>query len=166
MNDRDPRRIRQRHHTLKERVHDPYKLRRKLPEPALCPQCGAVYEQGRWTWRETSPAGAREELCQACHRVNDRYPAGELTLAGAFAGSHRDEIVRLARHVEERENAEHPLNRIMEIREQDGTTVITTTDIHLPRAIGHAIENAWQGELSTHYDEEGYFVRMRWRREA
>ena len=43
--------------------------------------------------------------------------------------------------------------------------VVTTTDIHLPRRIGHALEAAWDGELTTHYDEAGYFARVRWERQ-
>ena len=65
-----------------EGVGDPYKLRRKLPEPTRCPACGAVYHEGRWQWMDRLPANAHEELCQACHRINDEYPAGIVTLKG------------------------------------------------------------------------------------
>ena len=41
----------------------------------------------------------------------------------------------------------------------------TATDIHLPLRIGHAIVDAYKGDLDTHYDREGYFVRIRWSRE-
>jgi hypothetical protein len=106
---RPPRRDR----LIREHIHDRYKTRLKLPEPTVCPQCGAVFHEGRWRWGPR-PDGAHEELCQACHRINDRYPAGELTIKGEFAARHRDEIVHLARHHEEQEKAEHPLHRIME----------------------------------------------------
>ena len=71
---------------IRERVHDPYKVRRKLPEPALCPECGAIYQAGRWRWSKPKlrPEGAHEVICQACHRIRDQYPAGELTLSGHF----------------------------------------------------------------------------------
>jgi hypothetical protein len=32
--------------------HDPYKARHKLPEPAACPECGAVFHEGRGQWVE------------------------------------------------------------------------------------------------------------------
>ena len=35
---------------IHEWVHDPYQSKRKLPDPTVCPQCGAVFHQGRWTW--------------------------------------------------------------------------------------------------------------------
>jgi hypothetical protein len=157
--------LQRRDRLIREHVHDPYKLRSKLPEPSRCAQCGAVYRHGRWLWDESVADDAEGTLCQACHRVNDGYPAGEITIAGEFASAHRDEVINLARNIERNENAEHPLNRIMSVEDRDGAMVITTTDIHLPHTIGHALQDAWQGELETHYDEEGYFARVNWRRD-
>jgi len=37
-------------HLIQEREHDVYKSRWKLPEPTLCPDCGAVFQEGRWHW--------------------------------------------------------------------------------------------------------------------
>lgn len=160
------RRPRRQNRFLKEHVHDPYKLGHKLAEPTRCPRCGAVYEHGRWAWSNPPSGEVHETLCQACHRIEDGYPAGELVVDGAFALEHRDEIEGLARNIEQSENAEHPLHRIMGIAERDGGLVVTTTDVHLPRRIGHALENAWQGELEIHYDEEGYFARAHWQRDT
>ena len=149
---------------IREHVHDPYKTRLKLPEQTLCPQCGAVYSKGRWHWAEP-PDQPHEELCQACHRTNDEYPAGTLTLSGGFVGRHRAEIIGLARHQEQLEKGEHPLNRILGIAEQDDTIVISTTDIHLPRRIGEALYDAYEGELDFHYEEGAYLIRVAWRRD-
>jgi hypothetical protein len=151
---------------LREHIHDPYKLRLKLPDPSRCPQCGVVYHEGRWAWSKVPVFDAHEELCQACHRINDKYPAGELFLHGSFVRLHREEIANLAHNIERAENTEHPLHRIMDIRDHNGGTLITTTDIHMPRAIGHALRSAWEGDLTVRYDEEGHFVRIEWRREV
>jgi hypothetical protein len=148
---------------LQERIHDPYKSSKKLHEPTRCPQCRAVFSDGRWRW--TKADNADETLCPACHRMNDRYPAGEVILTGGFLAAHADEVLGLVRNTEQAERQEHPLNRIMDIQQREHDVLITTTDIHLPRRIGHALEDAWKGELSTHYDEEGYFARVTWRRD-
>lgn len=149
---------------IQEHVHDPYQGRVKLREPTLCPQCRAVFHDGRWRWSEP-PAPAHEELCPACRRTNDQYPAGTVTLSGSFVAEHKEEILGLARHQEKQEKGLHPLNRIMAIEEQADAVVISTTDIHLPRRIGDALHRAYQGDLDYHYDEESYLIRVIWRRD-
>jgi len=149
----------------REHMHDPYKSRQKLTEPAVCRQCGAVYHAGRWQWSPVPP-NAHEDLCSACHRINDAYPAGKLTLAGPFVKAHRDEILALARHQEELEKGEHPLHRIMDVSTEPDDMTITTTDIHLPRRIGGAVHRAFHGNLDVDYVHDTYFVRVHWQRDA
>jgi len=64
--------------------------------------CGAVYQGGRWQW-SVAPAGARQELWPACHRVRDHFPAGYVKLSGDFLAANCDELLQLARHREARE---------------------------------------------------------------
>jgi NMD protein affecting ribosome stability and mRNA decay len=150
---------------IHERFHDPYKSKSKLPEPTVCPQCGAVYHQGRWTWTKR-PAQAHEEMCPACQPMRDKYPAGFLALSGRFLQGHKEEILNLGRNEEQDENAEHPLHCIMQIEEETHGIVITTTDLHLPRRIGDALHRAYQGEIDFHYIEEGSILRVHWKREV
>ncbi|MBU1265454.1 MAG: ATPase [Gammaproteobacteria bacterium] len=148
---------------VQEDRHDAYKAKHKLPEPTVCPQCGAVFHDGRWQWL-TKPAGAHEEMCPACHRIQDEFPAGYVTVSGAFFKDHREELLHLARNEEERAKAEHPLKRIMNIEDQDDGVQITTTDIHLARGIGEALHHAYQGELEYHYNEQENLLRVVWER--
>lgn len=149
-------------------LDDPYKQSKKRRGLAVCEQCGAVYQDGRWQWSKTPlEQDAEWTVCQACHRIHDYYPAGELILSGAYVDAHRNEIVSLARHQETAERTEHPLNRIMEIGSATpGTLMIRTTDIHLPKRIGDAIRHAHGGTLRTHFDKQGYFIRVTWRHDA
>ena len=148
---------------IREREHDPYKVRAKLPDPTACPDCGAMYRAGRWIWG-APPVDANRERCPACQRVRDDYPAGILTLRGTFPSAHRDEILGLARNVEEREKAEHALKRIMAIRDDADEIVITTTDSGLARNIGDALHDAYDGELDYAYTDEGSLLRVTWSR--
>jgi NMD protein affecting ribosome stability and mRNA decay len=161
---REPRHEQRGDRRLEEQIHDPYKARDKLSEPSRCPQCGAVFSGGRWSWTEAG-ADAAETTCPACRRINDRYPAGELILSGAFVRDHEEELLNLLRNSARAEQAEHPLHRIMDVEHRDDDLRITTTDIHLPRRLGHALEAAWDGELTTHYDPEGYSAHVAWKRE-
>lgn len=150
---------------FQERIHDAYKAKGKLPEPTVCPQCGAVYHKGRWQWLPR-PDKSHEQLCPACHRIHDERPAGYVTLAGEFLAQHRDEILHLVRNHEAKAKAEHPLERIIAITDHAGGAMVTTTDIHLARGIGEALEHAYQGELEFHYNEGENLLRAHWQRGA
>jgi hypothetical protein len=149
---------------LQEQVHDPYHSHVKPREATSCPQCGVRYRNGRWTMPASKVSAFKSQLCPACRRINDDYPAGELILAGSFPSKLQNEIIARIRHVEEAERQEHPLNRIIEIAEREDDVTITTTDIHLPHRIAHALHDAFGGKITTHYDRDGYFTRVLWER--
>jgi len=146
---------------LHERVHDPYKSKSKLPEPTACPSCGLVYMDGRWQ-EGAKPAQAHETLCPACHRIQDKVPAGYLTLKGEFFHSHKEEIMNLVRHTEEKARREHPIERLMDCEEQAEGVLLTFTDAHLARGVGEAIQHAFKGDLDFHYSEEDVVLRVAW----
>lgn len=156
---------RRRDRLLRERVHDTYKQHGQLKEPTRCPRCGAVYHKGRWSWTAPAEEVADEQLCSACHRIADDYPAGELILRGKFVMQHKNEILNLVKNIESLENREHPMNRVMGRRDLDDGIVVTTTDLHLPRRIGTALEGAWEGTLDIHFDKGGQFTRVSWHRD-
>ncbi|MBU1425868.1 MAG: ATPase [Gammaproteobacteria bacterium] len=155
------RRIHRHDGIFQEFVHDTYKAKGKPPEPTVCHECGAVFHAGRWQWL-TMPAKAHRNVCPACQRILDHYPAGFLTLQGDYFLSHREEIMNLVHNHEQRERAEHPLKRIMAVEEKDNATLVTTTDIHLARGIGEALHHAYQGELDYHYNPQENLLRVNW----
>lgn len=69
-----------------ETVMDSYKAKGKLTEPTVCPDCGAVYQGGRWQWL-AKPMDAQKTTCPACHRMHDHFPAGYVNVAGEFSPS-------------------------------------------------------------------------------
>jgi hypothetical protein len=117
---------------IHERCHDPYKTKSKPPEPTVCPVCNAVFKEGRGQWADSWPIDAHRQTCQACHRTNDGYPAGKITVSGSFSLRHKMEILSLARHLEQL------------IQENADSIVISTTDIHLPRLMRCPAIN-WSG---------------------
>jgi NMD protein affecting ribosome stability and mRNA decay len=147
-----------------ENLHDPYHAQAKPPEPTWCPECGAVFEQGRWQWKERLSERAPKRLCAACQRIHDQQPAGIVDIDGDFARAHRDEWLSLLRHHAERAKAEHPLQRIIAITDRDGGTRITTTDIHLARDLAHALHNAFHGDLQLKYNDGETLLRAHWQR--
>ncbi len=146
---------------MTDKRHDAYEALGKSTEPAACPDCGLVRIHGRWQYG-TGPAGATEERCPACRRIHDEFPAGVLTIEGPFAYEHRAQVLATAKHVETRERAEHPLERIMAIDEQPERVVVTTTGVHLAQAIGRALKHAFRGRLRYEFADSEYFVRVDW----
>jgi NMD protein affecting ribosome stability and mRNA decay len=147
-----------------EDSHDPYRLQAKPREPTYCPACGAVFEEGRWQWKERLSSKAPQRLCSACQRIRDGLPAGYLQIDGEFAREHRTELHNLIAHRAERAKAEHPMQRIMAITEQGDGLEVTTTDVHLARDLGEALHRAYHGELALRYGEGQMLLRAHWRR--
>lgn len=148
---------------LFEQDIDAYKSKGKLIEPTVCQQCGAVYHEGRWQWID-KPENAHEEICPACHRINDNHPAGFVTLEGPFFDTHSEEIRHLIQNHADHERAEHPLKRIVAIENQQGAMLVTTTDTHLARGIGESVRHAYQGKLKIDHTSGENLVRVHWSR--
>src|SRR5262245_25321547 len=144
---------------------DPYRASAKPPEPTVCPQCKASFTEGRWSWeklpRESDPY---EQLCPACQRIHDRFPAGYVIIKGEFFAQHRDEIVALIENHEKKEKANRPLQRIMSIDENGGGLEVTTTDSHLARGIAEALHGAYKGDLKLRYSRDENLLRATWKR--
>jgi hypothetical protein len=85
-------------------------------------------------------------------------------MRGDFLAAHRDEILNAVRNEESRQKAMHPLKRIMSLQEDEGGTVVTTTDSQLARDIGEALKHAYAGELQLRYKKEEDFLRVTWER--
>ncbi len=160
--------MRRRDKMIEEEYHDPYYEGKKYKEPTVCKVCGAVFKNGRWVWHEGKVEGADEGMCPACRRIREKYPAGVVILEGNFIkdSGKKTEIMNLIKNVEEKAKNLHPLERIMEIKENDdGGIEILTTDPHLARRIGESVAKAYKGEFKIQYLEEEKFVRVYWRRD-
>ena len=143
---------------------DPYHAAAKPPEPTMCPDCKATFTEGRWTW-ESAPKDAYQQVCPACQRIRDKFPAGYVTIKGSFFKEHRDEIVHLIENKEKGEKQNRPLQRIMAMDEKrDGTFEVQTTDSHLARGIAEALHNAYKGDLKLRYSRDENLVRATWQR--
>jgi hypothetical protein len=142
---------------------DPYALDKKLPDPSACTECRAIYRAGRWAWG-APPAEAKQVVCPACRRAADGYPAGVVRLSGAYLAAHRKELERIARNVETRERAEHPLKRILAVRVDGDALEISTSDAKLARGIGEALHHAHKGKLVAPTRAREGVLRVRWER--
>jgi hypothetical protein len=143
--------------------HDPYQARGKYPEGTVCRDCHAVFRRGRWAVG-SAPGVEHPALCPACARIRDDLPAGYVTLEGARSETERETMVHVARNEEARMKSEHPLERIMHVEDDGKRILVTTTDTHLPRRIGEAVQRTFKGKLDVKFGEDEYSVRVHWSR--
>jgi len=134
------------------------------PEATICPTCGALYVNGRWTWQKQDTY-QHQSLCPACRRTEENQPAGHIELRGRFLKVHHNEIINLILMTEETEKAAHPLERIMSISDQDGAVVIRTTGIHMACRIGKALSRSYKGDYDFQYGDGEQFIFVSWKRE-
>lgn len=143
---------------------DPYRDETHWPDPCRCPDCGAVYHQGRWQWAEALRVEPQRQCCPACRRLRDRQPAAALHLKGEQLDAHWSEMQRLVQHLAEREGAEHPLERIMDIHHPPqapaGERRLTFTGTHLAHGVASALQQAYGGHLQARYPEGDTMLRI------
>ena len=142
---------------------DPYRAIARPPQPTQCPTCRALFADGRWTWTRPTEK-VLEQNCPACQRIRDKFPAGYVTIKGAFLAAHRDEIIALVTAKEGSAKAEYPLQRIMAIEDVHGGIQVTTTDSQLARGIGEALQEAYNGDLKVRYSADENLLRATWKR--
>lgn len=134
---------------------------RKAAGALVCTDCGLVQHAGKWRRGKPPLAAVRAGRCPACQRVRQRYPAGTLRLPAAFL-EHRTEVLRLIRNVARAEAAEHPLERLMEAEESDGHLVVTTTGVHLARAIASQLSRRFHRKPRLRYADGEKLLHVTW----
>jgi hypothetical protein len=144
-------------HAQEDHILDPHQRQQKLDDDTAWPQCAAVYHKGRWHWGQNPRTAPRLCVRPAGASMTSFRPASSNCVVPSGVS-----IVRLVCHQEEAGKREHPLNRIITIEEDAEGIVINTTDIHLPRRIGEAVQRAFHGSLNEDFDQGGYFVRVNW----
>jgi NMD protein affecting ribosome stability and mRNA decay len=151
---------------IKEKGHDPYDLKKKYPEGTYCPECMARYHGGRWIWAEKKAITGNAQLCPACRRKRDNFPAGEVYLTGTYLTAHKREIVNLIQNIVNEEKERTPLKRLIDLKEEGDDLCVSLTDDHMARHIGDAIYKAYHGNLELKYSDEAKFVRLYWCRDV
>jgi NMD protein affecting ribosome stability and mRNA decay len=149
---------------IKEKRHDAYQEKQKLPDPTLCTECGALFSGGRWAWKGTEDT-AQETVCPACRRIAERNPSGFVNIRGGFYREHADEVENLINNTEKAETLQHPMERLIEVVHDDQCIAVTTTGIHLARRIGDAVSHAYGGDYAIEYLDDEKRVRISIERE-
>jgi hypothetical protein len=148
---------------------------------AVCSVCSARYHNHHWALPATSarngsagvktngatgkaPPGGHRVLCPACRKLEEKDPGGIVRLSGDYWPQHRDEILNLIRNEEKKAMGANPVERILQIDEQDGYLVVQTTHEKLAQRLGRAIHKACHGDVEYKWSDDTKLVRVEWRR--
>jgi hypothetical protein len=151
------------------RLQTPYEAREreKYPDDTVCPECGAVFLKGKWTWaKPLRKDDVSSPLCPACQQIKDDHAGGVLTLSGSFVAAHREDILNRLRNIEETEKRDHPLQRIMAIVDKGAGIEVRATSEHLVARMGKALESDFNGVLELSFVPDENFARAHWRRNS
>jgi hypothetical protein len=162
--------------TITKRVdHEAGKHRssRAASEPAVCPACGNVYADRRWSKPEPTRLSAKHphfrpaktRVCPACKALKAGQPSGYVHLSGAFLHTHRAELETLLNNEAERAAEDNPLARIMGWDDSEANQLtVTTTTTHLAQRLGHALEKAYDGVVRYDFSHENKLAHVWWAR--
>ncbi|WP_022855094.1 BCAM0308 family protein [Thermodesulfobacterium thermophilum] len=154
-----------------ETTEDPYAMKEAPAGEAICPRCKAVFKDKRWVIDEDLYEELKEIdtvpqlICPGCKKAIEQYAMGYLYISGGFWESHRGDIMKLLNNEYERARNINPLHQIININEEDGTTVIETTTDHLAQRLGRALYRAYKGNLEFKWSKGDKLVRVYWHRD-
>jgi len=149
---------------------DPYLPKLAPGEAAVCEECHAIYQRRHWYLDEQEFArlavqpATRIIQCPACRKIRDKFPEGEVTVSGAFATAHRNEVINRIHNEEVRAKGLNALERIVELTDKEGVIRVTTTNEKLAQRIGRALQRAFQGTVKYKWSEDTKYLRVQWTR--
>lgn len=147
-------------------IGGPYQKSEKYRSNTCCPKCRLLFQDGVWK-RATKANGSETQwkLCPACMQIRDGQIGGVVQFSGAFAGSHRQELLNRIRNVEKQTQEERPLERIINMKEDKQGIVVSATTEHLVARIGKSIQRDFGGELDLRYAPDDKFAYVHWHRD-
>ena len=86
-------------------------------------------------------------------------------MSGAFAGSHRQELLNRIRNVEKQTREERPLERIINLKQNREGIIVSATTEHLVARMGKSIQRDFGGELDLRYAPDDKFALVCWHRD-
>lgn len=151
---------------LKPHLQDPYLSRKSYKEPTLCPRCGLVYRKRRWQKIDDfdRKTAVGKHKCPACRKQEDHYVMGIVYINGDFFKSRRNEIMNMLKNEEKKQVVHNPLDRIMEIYDEEDGTRIETTSENLAVHLGRMLYHSYGGDVVYKFSDEQKLARVFWNR--
>lgn len=142
-------------------TRNPPRAGRAKPADALVCSCGLYQHRGIWYVGHPPLGTLRAGTCPACERVQSGTVAGRVRIPPRLVGS-LEELVGLVRNCERVERADHPLERLIEIRKDLAGLLVTTTGPHLARRIAGRLGRLFHETPRFHFGAGKGELRVDW----
>lgn len=131
----------------------------------LCKNCGAAYHKKSWRHgienfnkaeTESISSGKKDvpvkfELCPACKMIKDHQYEGRITIKNLPEASEQS-LHELVEGFGKRAYEQDPMHRLIEIKNEGGKWVITTTENEMANKLAHKIKTSFSHVKSrTHF---------------
>lgn len=140
---------------------DNYPHAKKPGHTLVCPDCQLVLHEGRWRWGAPPIDKIESARCPACTRIREHDARGTLRLDPAFT-PFREEVLGMLKNVEEVEKEEHPLERLMDVKDTPDGMLVTTTGVHLARRVAHKLGQRFHKKPRLRYEDGEQRVIVDW----
>lgn len=126
----------------------------------FCSGCGIVYYHKSWhhaleDWKHLKGnERIKFVLCPACRMIKDKRFEGELTVSGIGSRKLKVEIKRALENSGELAFRRDPLDRIIEIEEENNQLVVRTTENQLAVKLAKKIKSTFGGEMTVSHSRE------------
>jgi NMD protein affecting ribosome stability and mRNA decay len=131
----------------------------RLPEPAACEACGAVFSGRTWRLRrrisDALIAQVHWTTCPGCTQSRAGSGFGRVLARGSYVAAHDADIRRRIRNVVARASASQPLRRLSAIERSADALEIITTSQKLAHRIARELRKAFGGRVSYAWSDDG-----------
>jgi NMD protein affecting ribosome stability and mRNA decay len=140
----------------------------RLPEPAVCERCGAIFTRRTWRRdRKVTDALLNRAVwteCPACKQARQGEYWGRVVVRGAYAAQNEEAIRRRIQNTAAQAQLTQPERRVVSA-ERDGTVLeVLTTSQKLAHRIAHELKKAFHGRTAYRWSDDGSLYAI-WERD-
>ncbi len=124
----------------------------------FCPTCQSIYYKK--FWHHSSPSQGKVEgksiLCPACRMIKDKEFEGQLAINN-FPVNSKEDLAKLIKNFCQRAFERNPMDRLIDIKNDSGNLIITTTENQLAVKLAKKIKevfNKYKIQMKISYSPE------------
>ena len=140
----------------------------RLPEPALCERCGAIFSRRVWRRAGRVTVGILDRVkwtvCPACKQSSRNEYLGRVVVRGSYVLDHEAAIRQRIANVDAQARVTQPERRLVSVERDGGVFEVLTTSQKLAHRIVHELKKAFRGRALYKWSDDGSLFAI-WERD-